>query len=297
MARKRQLDPDFFLNEDLGRMDPRGQLLFAGLWCLADREGKLEDKIGKIKASVHPYRKCDIDNLLEVLVEKDFILRYEVNNVRYIIIPKFKKYQHIHPHESKSRIPNPLGKSPDISGHALTCNEMSADLSGPSTYQAFDLSGPSLVVSSSTRQPNARTDGSAGRGGATSCAHRDENFWEAVRTKANGVVKKINLRPAKPSDRSLLLKICVLELDCEIPKCLLADAIEALRLSKSRKMNPWGYFFRCLSNAAEKSGKNLKQLLAKTKIPEKLLEQQKERQVPNALESEGEKPQVTEAAP
>ena len=44
--RTRLLKPGFFMNEELARLPVRARLLFAGLWCLADREGRLEDRPG-----------------------------------------------------------------------------------------------------------------------------------------------------------------------------------------------------------------------------------------------------------
>ena len=44
MARARLLKPGFFTNEDLCELPAFGRLLFAGLWTIADREGRLEDR-------------------------------------------------------------------------------------------------------------------------------------------------------------------------------------------------------------------------------------------------------------
>ena len=50
MARARNIKPGFFANENLAECDPLARLLFAGLWCLADREGRLEDRPKRIAA-------------------------------------------------------------------------------------------------------------------------------------------------------------------------------------------------------------------------------------------------------
>lgn len=111
MARTRQISPDFFLNEDLADCDPEARILFAGLWCIADREGKLKDRPRKVAAMVLPYTACNVIELLDQLAAKSFIKRYEVDGEKYIIIPNFCKRQKIHPHESKSFLPNPLEQS------------------------------------------------------------------------------------------------------------------------------------------------------------------------------------------
>ena len=49
MARARNIKPGFFKNEDLAECSPWARLCFAGLWTLADREGRLEDRANVIQ--------------------------------------------------------------------------------------------------------------------------------------------------------------------------------------------------------------------------------------------------------
>jgi hypothetical protein len=105
--RARNLKPGFFKNEDLADIDPLGRLLFEGLWCMADREGRLEDRPKRIKAEILPYDNCDIDKLLWALTTKAFILRYSVNGGNYIQIYNFKKHQTPHMKEAESTVPAP----------------------------------------------------------------------------------------------------------------------------------------------------------------------------------------------
>lgn len=107
MARSRNIKPGFFLNDDLSECDPLARLLFAGLWCIADREGRLEDRPKRIKAEVLPYDNCDVDQLMNQLVKHKFILRYEVDGGQYIQIINFKKHQNPHVKEAPSIIPPP----------------------------------------------------------------------------------------------------------------------------------------------------------------------------------------------
>ncbi len=109
MARTRNIKPEFFKHEGLAEIEPLGRLLFAGLWLLADREGRLEDRPKRIKTDTLPYDDCDVDNLLQKLAEKGFIIRYEVKGKRFIEIPTFKKHQHIVGTEKPSEIPGPQG--------------------------------------------------------------------------------------------------------------------------------------------------------------------------------------------
>ena len=109
MARSRNIKPGFFLNDELAECEPLARLLFAGLWCIADREGRLEDRPKRIKAEVLPYDDCDIDQLLNQLAEHGFIIRYEIDGCQYIQTVNFLKHQNPHYKESESIIPPPPG--------------------------------------------------------------------------------------------------------------------------------------------------------------------------------------------
>lgn len=107
MARSRNIKPGFFTNDSLGELHPLARILFAGLWCHADREGRLRDRPNKIKAEVLPYDKCDCDKLLSDLGGAGFILRYIVDEERYIQCVNFDKHQNPHVKEQASTIPAP----------------------------------------------------------------------------------------------------------------------------------------------------------------------------------------------
>lgn len=107
MARSRNIKPGFFTNDVLAEIEPLGRLLFAGLWTIADRAGRLEDRPKKIKAEILPYDDCDVDKLLNSLYSYGFILRFQVNGVGYIQIVNFSKHQNPHKNEAPSSIPEP----------------------------------------------------------------------------------------------------------------------------------------------------------------------------------------------
>jgi hypothetical protein len=128
MARSRNIKPGFFTNDDLVELDFATRLLFAGLWTVADKAGRLEDRPKKIKIAVFPADDVDIDAMLAALAERDFIIRYSVNGAAYIQIKKWTKHQNPHHTEKNSVIPpfdngcetvaEPLeaGDSPDEDG-------------------------------------------------------------------------------------------------------------------------------------------------------------------------------------
>jgi len=122
MPRTRNIKPGFFLNEDLAACGPLGQVLYAGLWTLADRDGRLEDRPARIKAMLFPYYECDTDPLLTSLADAGFIERYEVDGDRFIQIANWRKHQQPHIKEAPSIIPPPRehqlgnGRAPEQTG-------------------------------------------------------------------------------------------------------------------------------------------------------------------------------------
>lgn len=107
MARARNIKPGFFTNDRLAECDPLARILFAGLWCIADRAGRLEDRPKRIKAELLPYDSCDADALIEQLAEGGFLERYEADGNRFIQVLNFDKHQNPHVKEAPSAIPAP----------------------------------------------------------------------------------------------------------------------------------------------------------------------------------------------
>nr|ELR5127992.1 hypothetical protein [Providencia rettgeri] len=114
MARARNIKPGFFTNDDLAECEPLARILFVGLWTVADREGRLEDKPRKIKAMVLPYDDADCDKLLTQLHGKNFITRYVVDGNEFIQINNWKKHQNPHMKEAASEIPEQVTQPTDI---------------------------------------------------------------------------------------------------------------------------------------------------------------------------------------
>ncbi len=107
MARQRMIKPEFFLHDELAELSPLHRLLFIGLWTLADREGRLEDRPKRIKVEVLPWDDVDVEEALADLDAGGFIHRYETEGRRYICLPSFLRHQRPHPKEAPSTIPSP----------------------------------------------------------------------------------------------------------------------------------------------------------------------------------------------
>lgn len=126
MARARNIKPGFFVNEDLTELDAWTRLLFIGLWTLADKAGRLEDRPKKIKIGVFPVDSVDVEEMLQGLARFGFINRYEVNGSKYIQIVNWDRHQNPHHTEKESVIP-------DING-VLTVKKPVKTSDSPSQY-------------------------------------------------------------------------------------------------------------------------------------------------------------------
>jgi hypothetical protein len=107
MMRTRNINPKYFVDEDLAKCSFPARILFAGLWCAADREGRLEDRPGRLKGVILPYDPFtgeQIDGFLNELA-RHHIRRYEIDGRKYIQIRNFLRFQKIHPREQQSQIP------------------------------------------------------------------------------------------------------------------------------------------------------------------------------------------------
>lgn len=161
--RARLLKPGLFLNETLAEVPPLGRLLFEALWCLADRDGRVEDRPRRIKAEVLPYDDADADALLNDLAHAGFILRYEVDGLRCIQIVNFTKHQHPHRNEPDGELPAPPADTADASGPtnvpSTSANGRSASANvrrAPAEAEAeADTESETVAEAEAVREPDA----------------------------------------------------------------------------------------------------------------------------------------------
>lgn len=116
MARARNIKPGFFTNDELVELSFETRLLFIGLWTIADKAGRLEDRPKKIKMEVFPADDVPIGLMLDSLANAGFIRRYTVGNRACIVIVNWEKHQAPHHTERASTLPEP-----QVNG-ALTVN-------------------------------------------------------------------------------------------------------------------------------------------------------------------------------
>jgi hypothetical protein len=160
MPRTRELKPAFFQDEFLAALGRDHRLLFAALWTLADREGRLEDRPAFIRINFCPYDEdmppSRVSEMLGGLETAGFIRRYQVSGKGYILVKNLKKNQHIHPKEAASVIPpppnitEPIRELPGTTGKSKSSQGILPLPSEPSFP-----SGPSLPSGSCDETPVA----------------------------------------------------------------------------------------------------------------------------------------------
>ena len=111
--RIRTIKPEFFHHEGLFEAELETKLplrvAFAGLWCIADREGRFKWEPRRIGVQVLPYDDVDFSRVLDALVTRAFVLKYRVGDACFGWIPSFLKHQVINNRESQSILPDPEG--------------------------------------------------------------------------------------------------------------------------------------------------------------------------------------------
>ena len=96
MARRRVIDPEFWLDEDLAKLTPYARLLYIGLWNICDDNyATFPDRPDWIKIQIFPYEEVDTHKLLDELSTSTRILPFEYDKKKYWFIKNFFKYQRI----------------------------------------------------------------------------------------------------------------------------------------------------------------------------------------------------------
>lgn len=135
--RARLLHPSFFTSEQVCSLSFPERILFEGLWCMADRNGNLEDRPRLIKRDIFPFDPFTtediavmIDNICQAKDDEGegLAIRYTVGMKFYLHLPGFKRQQRVHPREAKSRIPDYPGQTSANPLQALA--EMAAGSNG-----------------------------------------------------------------------------------------------------------------------------------------------------------------------
>ena len=91
MARIRTIKPDFFRHEGLFEAERETGLplrvAFAGLFPVADREGRFRWRPRQLKLDVLPFDDVDFARVLDALRTRGFIVHYTSGAEQYGVIP------------------------------------------------------------------------------------------------------------------------------------------------------------------------------------------------------------------
>jgi len=177
------LRPSFFTNEYLCALPFEARLLFEGLWTIADRRGRLEDRPLRIKGALFPYDNLDVNGLLQMLADSEdkFIIRYSIGGKKYIQITNFEKNQHIHRDETESIIPAPLEhhlevtEAPLKSGATSVSPRLEHHSNTPSSLIACSPIACSSVAHSPEETQHDADDGDTG-----ACVHKSSGIGAVI---------------------------------------------------------------------------------------------------------------------
>lgn len=224
--RSRNIKPGLFKNEELAECHPLGRFLFTGLWCYADRAGRFEWRPKKIKAEVLPYDDdILIEDLLNQLIEKGFLLKYSVNGCDYGQVINFTKHQHPHINEPNSNLPDP--EKYDTS----TVQEPEEYGSNPSDSLITD----SLIPDSKEAAPLADHQKNK-----NAFNHLSENEYKNV----------VNLAGSNLNDWFKFFGKAQKNFKQPIPFPLIDRVIRSAitKKSKGEEFNPWAYLNKIIKN-------------------------------------------------
>jgi hypothetical protein len=119
MARIRTIKPAFFRHKGLYELEQSSgfpmRVGFAGLWTVADREGRFRWRPEELKLDCLPYDQVDFAEVLAALQTAGFVQKYVVDGKAFGVIPSFAEHQIVNSREAQSTLPEP-------GGMAITCN-------------------------------------------------------------------------------------------------------------------------------------------------------------------------------
>lgn len=162
MARARNIKPGFFRNSDLVELPFEARLLFIGLWTIADRDGRMEDRPKQIKMEIFPADSVDCDDLLDKLAAIGVIERYTHDAKRFLHIVNFSKHQNPHKDEKASTIPNKCGDVADTSYKSKKhdASTVQAPCESDATSEPNVLIPDSLLLIPESKEAKASSSGS-----------------------------------------------------------------------------------------------------------------------------------------
>jgi hypothetical protein len=114
-TRIRTVKPELYRHEGLFELEQETgwpmRIAFAGLFAIADREGRFEWKPKILKLDVLPHDEIDFERVLNAFASRGFLVKYKSNtgdpHKFYGWIRNFRVHQVINNKESQSKLPDP----------------------------------------------------------------------------------------------------------------------------------------------------------------------------------------------
>lgn len=226
--RARNIKPGFFRNEQLMQVAPLGRLLFAGLWCLADREGRLLDRPNQIKWDVLPADDCDIGALLDDLARRGFIRRYEADGKQCILVTGFQRNQNPHHKEKASILPPPPDTAPaqKVPSTLLIPDSLIPDILIPDTSQPKRSKHDLPLLTDDWRPPTTEDE----------AVSRITEHWQRITGEMPSLSDRQHLRRAlrRGQSEQTLIDLLTSQAATAQAKPLRLSSILAAELAKTR---------------------------------------------------------------
>ncbi len=108
-VRTRMVRHAFWSDEDLAELPILTRFVFLGLFAVADREGRFEDRPRRIKRLLFPNDEIDVNSAIEQLAQAGLVWRYIIDRQPLAQIKNFRMHQRPHPQEAKSTLPGISG--------------------------------------------------------------------------------------------------------------------------------------------------------------------------------------------
>ena len=91
MAKMRGIKPETFTDDKVLQLSPLARWLFVGMWTLACDNGHVEDNAVQLKVRLLPVDECDVDALLDELLDTGQVVRHD----GYLKVDKLAEHQRI----------------------------------------------------------------------------------------------------------------------------------------------------------------------------------------------------------
>lgn len=241
--RIRALKPGFFKNEELAELSPWHRLCFQGLWCYADREGRMLDRPKRLKAEIFPYDDLHMDMLLWDLQRAGLIVRYAIRGTPLIWIPTFGLHQHPRQDEAASEL------APYVSG---------ADRQGGPADSTVPATRPAEMIERAT-VPAIDTPPSLSSGDSATPARMGTGDWDLG-------TGDLGIAPTAPFRAQDVLDLWNATTKPPIPRCreLTEERRRKIRsrIAKRPSLADWREAFEGIQSIAFYRGENDRQWTA-----------------------------------